>query len=46
MEKTFVNGYLIQFNDYWKTYQVWHEEIGFVGEYKHFQDAELDCIKG
>lgn len=46
MKKSYINGYTVQFNDYSKTWQVWHDEMGFIGEYRRFEDAELDCIKG
>lgn len=44
--KTNCNGYEIKYNSFWKKWQVWHSEIGFVAEYKKLKDAVLDCLKG
>lgn len=46
IEKQIVNGYEIIRNDYWNTWQVWHPEIGFCGEFNHLPDAIDYCNNG
>lgn len=41
-----VNGYKIQYNPFWGKWQMWHEEIGFCGEYGTSGEAVEDAKKG
>lgn len=44
--KKIVNGYEIIYNDFYGTWQVWHDEIGFCSEFNHFADAVDYCNAG
>lgn len=46
MKKLIINGYEITYNPFWGKWDMWHDEIGYIGQYRRRSDAYIDAKKG